>query len=75
MKMRDEYLSDAKLELGERVYADLSSSIDNDYYSHVESQAKQGIPISRFIYNNLSKGQRYHFNKHYNYRGDMVKEF
>lgn len=74
MQTRDEYLKQAKEELGERVYADLSSSIDNDYYSHVESQAKQGIPISRFVYDNLSKGQRYHFNKHYNHRGDMVTD-
>lgn len=74
MKTRDEYLNDAKVELGERVYADLSSSIDNDYYSHVASQAKQGIPISRMVYDNLSKGQRYHFNKHYNHRNDMVTD-
>ena len=74
MQTRDEYLKKAKEELGERVYADLSSSLDNDYYSHVESQAKQGIPISRFVYDNLSKGQRYHFNKHYNHRGDMVTD-
>lgn len=74
MKTRDEYLREAKAELGEREYANLSSGIDNEYYALVENQAKQGIPISRFVYDNLSKGQRYHFNKHYNHRGDLVEE-
>lgn len=72
METRDEYLEKAKKELGEQEYKDLCVGIDNEYYAMVESHVKQGNSISKQVYDALSEGQRFHFNKHFNHRGDKV---
>jgi hypothetical protein len=48
--------------------------IDNEYYAMVETQAKSGKAIDKKVYDSLTEGQRYHFNKHFNHRGEMVLE-
>lgn len=72
MQTRDEYLAEAKEELGERTYADLHVGLDNDFYETIIVEAKQGTKISKKVYDSLTDGQRFHFNKHYNHRGTMV---
>jgi hypothetical protein len=72
MMTRDQYIKEAIEELGEREYKFLSASIDNEYYEMVETEAKQGNVISKEVYNSLTEGQRYHFNKHYNHRNDLI---
>jgi hypothetical protein len=72
MQTRDEFMKETKEELGEKVFSDLYVGIDNEYYEMVESQVKQGEAISQKVYDSLTEGQRYHFTKHYNHRGNMV---
>jgi hypothetical protein len=72
METRDEYITRAKYELGEQVFSDLYVGIDNDYYAIVETKVKEGKAISKNVYDSLTEGQRFHFNKHFNPRGDMV---
>lgn len=72
MQTRDEYMKEAKEELGEQDFSSLYVSIDNEYYEIVSSQVKKGNEISKDVYNSLTDGQKFHFNKHYNHRGDMV---
>ena len=72
LKTRDEFLEEAKNELGEREYKELYAGLDNEYYATVESYVKQGKGIEKKVYDSLTEGQRYHFNKHYNHRADMV---
>jgi hypothetical protein len=72
METKEEYMKEAKEELGDKEFSDFYVGLDNEFYSMVEKQAKQGKAISEKVYNSLSEGQRFHFNKHYNYRGDMI---
>lgn len=74
LETRDEYMDKAKEELGEREFSLLYAGIENDYYAIVEAHAKQGKAISKKVHDSLTEGQRYHFNKHFNHRGDMVLE-
>lgn len=73
MLTRDEFLKVAKEELGEKEFNNLHIGIDNDYYALVEAEAKQGKCISRDVYDSLTDGQRYHFNKHHNHRNDRIQ--
>ena len=49
-----------------------NSTMDNEYYDLLISHVKQGNKISNEVYKDLTQGQQYHFNKHYNYRNDKV---
>lgn len=71
METREEYLEKARTELGDD-FPHLVAGIDNEYYATVEKEVKQGKSISQEVYNSLAEGQKYHFNKHYNHRGDKV---
>lgn len=72
MKTKDEFLKEYKTDLGEQEFKSMYSIIDNEYYELVEKDAKNGLVISQEVYDSLSEGQRFHFDKHYNHRGDMV---
>jgi hypothetical protein len=72
VETRDEYLKKAREELGERDFGSMSHSIDNEYYSLVEKEVKCGKTISPAVHDSLTAGQKFHFNKHYNHRGDKV---
>lgn len=72
MQTREVFLNEAKQEVGEKEYKDLYPSFDNEYYEGIIQEVKNGKRISKEVYNSLSNGQRYHFNKHYNHRGDKV---
>lgn len=72
METRNEYLEKEKVELGEIEFKSLFHIIDNDYYAMVENYVKEGKTISQDVYDSLAEGQRFHFNKHYNHRGDKV---
>lgn len=71
IETRNEYLEKAKEELGED-FSDLVVGIDNEYYALVEKEVKDGKAISQAVYDSLTAGQKFHFNKHYNHRGDKV---
>lgn len=71
MVTREEYLKQEKEELGSD-FTHLEAGIDNEYYSMVEKEVKDGKTISQAVYDSLTQGQRFHFNKHYNHRGDKV---
>jgi len=48
-------------------------NFDNEYYKLIENHIKQkGNTIPNEVYNSLTQGQQYHFNKCYNHRGDKV---
>lgn len=72
METRDEYLEKEREALGERDFQSLSHSIDNEYYAMVEKEVKSGNSISQAVYDSLTEGQKYHFNKHYNHRNDKI---
>lgn len=42
------------------------------YYDDIENYIKNGNKITLRMYESLSLGQKFHFNKHYNYRGDKI---
>jgi len=72
METKDEYMKKEKEALGEQEFNSMYPLLDNDYYKMVENHVKQDKAISKEVYDSLSEGQRYHFNKHYNYRQNMV---
>lgn len=72
METRDEFLERSKKELGEKEFEGMKSSLDNEYYGMIEMLMKEGDTISQVVYDSLTEGQRYHFNKHYNHRNDKV---
>jgi hypothetical protein len=72
---RQEYIKDQQQELekeGLKPYEILGITFDNEYYELIENHIKQGETITNEVYNSLTQGQQYHFNKHYNYRNDKV---
>lgn len=71
---RDEYLEEYKVELGEIEFKGMLPSIDNEYFALIEKEVKEGRTITPEVYDSLAEGQRFHFNKHYNHRGDKVKK-
>jgi hypothetical protein len=71
VETKDEYLERARQEVGED-FSGLALAFDNEYYELVEKEVKSGKTISQAVYHSLSQGQRFHFNKHYNHRGDKV---
>lgn len=73
MQTRDVFLSEYKEELGEREFKSMFSIIDNEYYALIEKDVKEGRIITQEVYDSLAVGQRFHFNKHYNHRGDKVR--
>lgn len=68
------FLKQAKDELGEIEFSHLFVGLDNDYYAMVEERMKKGEKISVDVYDSLSDGQKFHFNKHYNFRGDKTQK-
>lgn len=72
METRDEFLERSKEELGEKEFQGMKSRLDNEYYGMIEMLMKEGDTISQAVYDSLTEGQRYHFNKHYNHRNDKV---
>lgn len=73
MQTREVYLEKAKEELGEKDFKYLFQSIDNEYYALIEKAVKDGNVLTQEVYDNLTEGQKFHFTKHYNYRGDKIR--
>jgi len=72
---RSEYIAEQQQELiaeGLKPYEIQGINFDNEYYELIENYIKQGNTITNEVYNSLTQGQQYHFNKHYNSRGDKV---
>lgn len=77
MLTRDEYLKEMQKEFGEhnaKEFMHLRVGFDNNYYAMLENEIKQGKLITRKVYESLTDGQRYHFNKHYNFRNDRIQD-
>jgi hypothetical protein len=72
LQTKDQFFKDYITDIGEKEFKNLYNSIDLEYYEIVETEVKKGIAISKEVYNSLSDGQKYHFNKHYNFNLDMV---
>jgi rubrerythrin len=72
METRYEFIQAAKEELGND-YKGLESAFENEYYEMVENEIKAGNTITQEVYDSLTEGQKFHFNKHYNYLGDKVQ--
>lgn len=73
MQTKDEFMKEVKEEMGDD-FPYVIGGLDNEYYSMVEKEIKSGRTISKAVYDSLSAGQKFHFNKHYNYRNDKVHE-
>lgn len=73
MQTRSEFLEEAKVELGEIEFKSLYHSLDNEYYESIEKQVKDGKVITKEVFDSLSEGQKFHFTKHYNFRGDKIQ--
>lgn len=74
-QMRSEYIAEQQQELlveGFKPYEIQEINFDNEYYELIENHIKQGGVITNEAYQSLTNGQKYHFNKHYNYRNDKV---
>lgn len=72
---RIEYIAEQQRELeteGFKPYEIKEINFDNEYYELIENYIKQGNTITNEIYTSLTQGQQYHFNKHYNSRGDKI---
>ena len=72
---RQEYIQEQQRELAEeglKPYEIQEINFDSEYYELIENHIKQGGVITNEIYHSLTQGQQYHFNKHYNSRGDKV---
>jgi len=73
---RTEYIAEQQRELASEGLTQLEIkelNFDNEYYELIENHIKQkGNTITNEVYNSLTQGQQYHFNKCYNSRGDKV---
>jgi len=72
---RLEYIAEQQNELeaeGLKHYEIKELNFDSEYYELIEEYVKQGGIITNEIYTSLTDGQKYHFNKHYNFRNDKV---
>lgn len=74
MQTRLKYLEVAEKELGAIEFKSMFHMIDNEYYALIEKEVKSGKSINQDVYESLTEGQRFHFNKHYNHRGDKVQK-
>lgn len=72
MQTRNEFFNEYEKDIGSKEFGILFGSIDNEYYSLIENKVKQGKTISEKVYNSLSNGQKFHFNKHYNSLNNKV---
>lgn len=73
MLTKQEFMEEAKLDLGEVDFKSMFHVLDNEYYELVEKEVKEGKIITQEVYDSLTDGQRYHFNKHHNHRRDKVQ--
>jgi hypothetical protein len=68
-----EFLEEAKDEIGDlNDYNILENSLKSEYYELIEAHVKAGGTLTRKQFNQLDGMLQFHFNKHYNYRGDKV---
>ncbi|PGK51827.1 hypothetical protein CN918_28965 [Priestia megaterium] len=74
MKTKEQFMEEEKKAIGEQDFKHMYGALDNEYYEMVEKHIKQdGNTITQEVFEGLSKGQQFHFNKHYNFRQDKVK--
>lgn len=63
----------AEIEAAGITYSEtLAAELSDEYYEILEYSIKQGGTITQEQYNDLTEGQKFHFNKHYNHRSDKI---
>lgn len=68
-----DFLENQKLELKDLYSESIKYQLSNDYYNIVCDVMRQGDVVTQRVYDSLEDNQKWHFNKHYNFRGDKVK--
>ena len=66
-------MASQKLEAGEFYSESMDDAFSNDYYSTIEQLLKEGGTITQEVYNDFTVGQKYHFNRRWNVRGDKIQ--
>lgn len=70
---KNEYIEKQQEELkGLMSEISIECEASKQYYLDLETWIKKGNRIPKKVYDSLDSMQQYHFNKHYNYRGDRV---
>jgi hypothetical protein len=69
-----DYINTAKKELGQDYSDCMEGSIKDEYYNTIIADTcKNGGKITMAVFDSLEPWQKFHFNKHYNYRGEGLK--
>jgi len=73
METRTDYIKKAIEEQKEYLSIDtITAAASDEYYNAIEKLMKVGGEISQAVYDSLTEYQQFHFNKHYNFRGDKI---
>lgn len=68
-----EYLNSEKMLFGSDYSECMEGTIRDEYYNEkIVTPVKNGAIITQHVYESLTQGQKFHFNKHLNHRGDKV---
>jgi hypothetical protein len=68
-----EFLKDRKNQYGDLMTDIVESACINEYYDYIKMHVGGcNGKITQKIYDSMTDGQKFHFNKHYNFRGDKI---
>ncbi len=68
-----EYLNSEKMLFGSDYSDCMEGALRDEYYNEkIVNTVRHGAIITRHVYDNLTQGQKYHFDKHFNHRGDKI---
>lgn len=68
------FLNEQKQELKTLYSSCIESELTNEFYTTIENNIKNYGTITKQVYDSLNEGQKRHFDRNYNIRGDKVKE-
>jgi len=70
---RHEYIAQQREEMKGFFISDcILDDLSNNYYDYICEWMRAGNSITQLVYDSFTDGQKFHFNKHYNYRGDKI---
>ena len=68
-----EYLNSEKMLFGSDYSDCMEGALRDEYYNEkIVNTVKNGAIITQHVYDSLTQGQKFHFDKHLNYRGDKI---
>lgn len=70
---KQQFIAAKRQEYGQYYSDSMLSEIITQHYNELSEAVKKGDTIDDSTYASLDSMQKYHFDKHYNYRGDKVK--